>query len=65
MLLVIDNAFVQHEKDMRDIVSRGKCHDDVSDLSISGERSRWKTWYQFNRPAQRILTDERTEVDTR
>ena len=36
MLPIINDVFVQHEKDMRDIVSRGKCPDDVSDLFISG-----------------------------
>ena len=36
MLPIINDSFVQHVKDMRDIVSRGKCPDDVSDLFISG-----------------------------
>ena len=34
MLHIINSAFVQHEKDMRDIVSRGKCPDCVRDVFI-------------------------------
>ena len=34
MLPIINSAIVQHEKGMRDIVSRGKCPDCVSDLFI-------------------------------
>ena len=37
MFPVINDAFMQHEKDMRDIASRGKCHDGVSNLSISAD----------------------------
>ena len=40
MLPIINDAFVQHEKNMRDIVSRGKCPDEVSDLFISGDPAR-------------------------
>ena len=37
MLPIINVAFVQHEKGMKDIVSRGKYPDDVRDLFISGD----------------------------
>ena len=52
MLPVINDAFVKHEKDMRDIASRGKRNDGVSNLSISGD------------PAGRVginLTDQHRE----
>ena len=54
MLRVINDAFVQHDKAVRDIVSRGKCPDNASDLFISGETTR--KFYKFNRSAQRIFT---------
>ena len=37
MLPVINDTFVQHEKDMRDIASTGECNNGVSNLSISGD----------------------------
>ena len=54
MLRVINDAFVQHDKAVRDIVSRGKCPDNASDLFISGETTR--KLYEFNRSARRIFT---------
>ena len=37
MLPIINDVFVQHEKDLRDIVLRGKCPDDARNLFISGD----------------------------
>ena len=54
MLRVINDAFVQHDKAVRDIVSRGKCPNNASDLFVSGETTR--KLYEFNRSAQRIFT---------
>ena len=40
MLSIVNATFIQHEKDMRNIVSGGKCPDGVSSLVISDDPTR-------------------------